>query len=123
MGDVLPIGAGPVNYSTDEQLIGTWINGKPLYQKTVDCGTGPQNTYKRVAHNISNIEFIADVKGTAVRLSDAYSYPIPAPSHYNLKYSLQKAVDGTNITLDTGNGGDYSSMQCYITIQYTKTTD
>lgn len=110
-------------YSTDEKIIGQWINGKPLYQKTIDCGTGPKNTYKQVAHNISDIEFIADVKGTAVRLSDAYSYPIPLPSHYNLNYCLQIAVDNTNITLDTGNGGDFSSQQCYITLTYTKSTD
>ena len=27
--------SGTVNYSTDEQTIGTWIDGKPLYQKTI----------------------------------------------------------------------------------------
>ena len=109
-------------YSTNESVVGRWIDGKPLYQKTIDCGTGPKNTYKRVAHNISNIEFVTDVKGIGTAVHD-YSYPIPVPSHYNLNYSLQVSVDSTNITLDTGNGADYSGQQCYITIQYTKTTD
>ena len=26
---------GGTNYSTDEQIVGTWIDGKPIYQKTI----------------------------------------------------------------------------------------
>jgi hypothetical protein len=25
-----------VNYSTEEQAVGTWVDGKPLYQKTIE---------------------------------------------------------------------------------------
>ena len=28
----------PVSYSTEEQVIGEWIDGKPLYEKVVDLG-------------------------------------------------------------------------------------
>lgn len=28
-------GKGGVDYSTDEQVIGTWIDGKPLYRKVI----------------------------------------------------------------------------------------
>ena len=30
-------GVPAVHYSTDEKIIGTWIDGKPLYQKTLTC--------------------------------------------------------------------------------------
>ena len=45
---------------------GPVIDGKPLYQKTVDCGALPSNTLKDVAHNISNIKFVVDIKGVAL---------------------------------------------------------
>ena len=30
---------GGANYSTEEQIVGTWVNGKPLYQKTYTLGS------------------------------------------------------------------------------------
>lgn len=35
-GDWTPSGARAVHYSTNEQVIGTWVDGKPLYEKTWD---------------------------------------------------------------------------------------
>ena len=39
-------------YSTDEKVIGRWTDGKPLYQKTISCGTLPNNTTKTVFKRI-----------------------------------------------------------------------
>lgn len=47
------------NYSTTEQVIGTWIDGKPLYRKVIQLTTLPNNTTKTFAHSISNLEFVA----------------------------------------------------------------
>ena len=52
-----------MKYSTDEQIVGEWIDGKPLYQKTVDLGVLTNG--KVVNHNISNIAQIVDVQGIA----------------------------------------------------------
>ena len=53
-------GSGGHNYSTTEQVVGTWINGKPLYEKTIDYGNnvnvGYDNTvHTEILHGISNI--------------------------------------------------------------------
>ena len=41
-------------YSTTEQAIGTWIDGKTIYRKVVSCGTLPDKTDKNVAHGLNN---------------------------------------------------------------------
>ena len=48
----------PVIYSTEEQEIGVYEDGKPLYQKGINFGALPNNTTKDVAHNIANVDKI-----------------------------------------------------------------
>ena len=51
------------NYSTDEQKIGTWINGKPLYRKTIvlpnGTGTTAEKTYNMSEFGLENIEMMS----------------------------------------------------------------
>lgn len=51
----------PVHYSTDEQVIGTWIDGSTLYQKTVTTGgnvpTGATLIYREVRTGYDVIEY------------------------------------------------------------------
>ena len=56
----IKVGTGN-DYSTDEQIIGTWIDGKPLYQKTFEVNSLGSGT-KTIAHGISNIGTIVDIK-------------------------------------------------------------
>ena len=46
-------------YTTTETRIGTWIDGKPLYRKTINFGNLPNNDTKYVAHNVSNISKVS----------------------------------------------------------------
>lgn len=52
-------------YSTSEQVIGKWINGKPLYRKTITFTTTiPVDTALEINHGINNAEMIwFDPKG------------------------------------------------------------
>lgn len=43
-------------YSLEERRVGTWIDGKPLYEKTVDFGALPNASTKQVAHGIIGVE-------------------------------------------------------------------
>ena len=104
------------NFSTNEKVIGTWIDGKPLYQKTVDCGTLPNNTTKTVAHGISNLDEVKTVFGYGYRSSDATSIFFPDNS------LLAVWIKGNDIYLsDSADRSSYT--ESYVTIQYTKTTD
>ena len=119
--DVLSQIGDALSYSTAEKLTGgRWIDGKPIYQKTIDCGALPNNTLKRVAHGISNIDAIIKVSGSAYNDNhNGFSIPI---AENNSNYSIYVDKDGDDIRIQTA--ADRSSVNhSYITIQYTKTTD
>ena len=52
-------GSSEINYSTEEQKIGTWIDGKPLYQKTLffnNVEITMNNNTSEAVHGIDDIE-------------------------------------------------------------------
>lgn len=107
------------HYSTTERLIGTWVDGKPLYQKTIHIGALTP-TDNIVAHGIGNIERVIDIKGYSDQ--GGRWFPLPYVQTQNLiGYQEKVYVDGTNVYVNLLND-DYIS-DCYVTIQYTKTTD
>lgn len=106
-------------FSTDEKLIGQWIDGKPLYQKTVNFGTLPNNDEKSVLHNISGIDNIVDVFGIGKSSSDWM--PIIYPGVSTVSFGISMYVDNTKIYITTG--ANRSGYGAYVTIRYTKTTD
>lgn len=111
----------PVIYSTDEREVGVWIDGKPLYQKTIDCG-GLSSGNTTVNHNISNLDRVVAIIGNCKNTS-GIMYPIPlvqtgdAPMGYQVKVQVGTSV----IVLSTNYATDINSV--YVTLQYTKTTD
>ena len=113
-------GALAHHYSTDEKVIGTWIDGKPLYEKTIDCGAFHNAGSKTVAHNISGLKFVISYDGSGKYDSGEFT-PIPFPQSSNaLNYQAKIYVDSTNITIMYGAN---DIAQIYITLRYTKTTD
>ena len=114
-----------VNYSTVEQRIGTWIDGKPLYQKTVEI-TPSSSTYTVVhyQHSIQNAKqicgyfaFLLFTSGTCQMI------PSVQLSGSSLPSSLAAWVYVTTTDVQMSFGYDRSSEKVCITIQYTKTTD
>lgn len=66
-------------YSTDEKVVGVWIDGKPLYQKTVACGTLPSNNVSSTAHGISNLDKVVGISGIVVGNSAVNNMCITLP--------------------------------------------
>lgn len=106
-------------YSTSEQRVGTWVNGKPIYKKTVDTGTMPNNTRKQVAHGISNLSFIISMSGAAYG-SNTF-VPIPY-ADTTAASAVGLFADSSNIILFSGANMSYLTTS-YVTLYYTKTTD
>ena len=109
----------PEIYSTEEREIGVWIDGKPIYQKTVNVGALPNTSASYVAHGILNIDTIVSNMGCA-KNGDGTNLPLPNIST-NLTYAIQVSVTSTDIVIQTGV--DRSAFSGYVTLQYTKTTD
>lgn len=109
------------DYSTTEHIVGTWIDGKPVYQKTIDCGSLPNNTAKDVAHGISNIKKVVKISGAAYTSSGTViAISLPNASTASATVEIKFVGENINIkTIQDMHGFDVS----YITLQYTKTTD
>ena len=76
-------------YSTDETVIGTWIDGKPIYRKVIDFGALPNANTKSVAHNINDIKIFTKAYGIAYRDSDKINMPLP----YVNKYAITNGIN------------------------------
>lgn len=110
------------NYSTEEKVVGKWIDGKPIYRKVIDFGIFPNSTHKEVQHNISNLQNFVKIDGIAIRNDNDFWQSIPltyrnADTGYNT--SLTATQSKVVITCDA----DRSMFNGYVILEYTKTTD
>jgi hypothetical protein len=112
-------GGGAINYSTTEQQIGTWIDGKPLYQKTFVCTTPTAKGTNQTVANIDNSYYVVNIDGIAVHSNSVH---IPVNFSQGESAYIVCWVDTGAIRMVTTNLA-YLSCPCYITIKYTKTTD
>lgn len=103
-----------MNFSTDEKVIGTWIDGKPLYQKTfTNLTTISAGTLLTLSSDI----IIVNVYGVTEHGIFLNSY--------NGENTYFIFTCGNNVahSIYMKCGSGYVGVSCYITIQYTKTTD
>ena len=116
-------GGSSVHYSTTEQIIGTWIDGKPLYQKTYEnLNIGTVQNYTLTLSDLQNIEYFRVVpEGSQVSVSIPFPYV-----HYGTENLIGYFTDVTNgipsLEIRKGSTASFSNLQ-FLTIQYTKTTD
>lgn len=115
----------PQIYSLTEREVGTWIDNKPLYCKTIEIPSFPSSTAAmNKPHNISNIDTIAHYEAH-VRWASGAMVVIPNAQVNNGSFvagaSFDCTVNKTDITIRTGM--NRSSLSGDITIWYTKTTD
>ena len=108
------------HYSTSEQVVGTWINNKPLYEKTVELTSLEYDTnWHDRTHGIADIATIVDVKAVCTT-SDGYFYPVPTP---RANTTLGFTLEFTATKVSYLNNWVSQPDKLYVTIQYTKTTD
>lgn len=104
-------------YSTDEIRIGTWIDGKPLYRKVIES----TNISSDMRLNISDLDLIINVYGTAIRNPGSY-YNLPRLNKSNINGQI--GFYYTNNELHIEIGTDVTNVtKIIVVIEYTKTTD
>ena len=103
-------------YSTAEQKIGTWIDGKTIYRKVINLGNLPNNTTKTVKTGINGFaDTITSLKGMAI---GNYSFPLPFVAENWI--SMYAGNEATEIIINCV--GDRSNFTGYAIIEYTKRT-
>lgn len=104
-------------YSTTEARDGTFIDGSPIYKKTVDLGTMPNNGTKTVAHGISNLKDVIKFEGGGYSQGSGYYYNLPYAAMGSTG-GIEIAIKSTDIYIFTNT--DRSDIEGHITIYYTK---
>ena len=107
------------NYSLDEQVVGTWVNGKPLYQKTIIISGCSPNTWNTTAHNIANVDDVVE-ETAMVRCTNGTIYCI---GFRTTEVCGMIQATATNVGCYLGTHTVYNNAVVTITIKYTKTTD
>lgn len=108
-------------YSYEERRVGTWVDGKPLYEKTIDCGSAPNTTTKKIPHGIDNVDTIWVLTAYAISTTGEYfTYPLNISSGSVTNF-LTTSVNLENVQIQSGNNA--SHYRVMIILRYTKTTD
>lgn len=111
------------NYSTSEQTVGKWIDGKPLYQKTIDCGLLPVNTLKTIAVDAPGIYNVVSMSGIAIAGNETFPLPYLTDSkEWEIRIDYNSGDEKIRIKTYTEYWQTISS-NAYVTIQYTKKKD
>lgn len=126
-----------VNYSTTEHIVGTWIDGKPLYQKTFistapTCSTNGTEatsfisigaTISKIVNIFGTTQFsegaVASLDFVGAKTTDSNIPRIRVVAYDNsasTSSNRNKVAIGNNWTSFNGNA-------VLVTLQYTKTTD
>jgi len=111
-------GSAGINFSLSEAWTGLfWVDGKNVYQKTVNIGALPNTTSRATAHGIVNISTILSQSGFAAT-STAF-IPLPYPATVAAS-AISVSADTTNVTVTTGSA-TWTSYSAYVTLRYTCT--
>lgn len=119
-------------YSTTEQKIGTWIDGKPLYRKTFDITTPSTANTNTVIQNtfVQNLDKVIDIRG--IIHSTVYNTYAQDYIYYGylINYNYSTNFNSTVYYDNGGSGGirfkvssDMVDTPATVIIEYTKTTD
>lgn len=109
-------------YSTEEKLIGEWIDGKPLYRSVIEVATAANGSQQIYDVSSLNIETAIEVSGY-VGKSGGYR-----PVNFGIVfgdtgtlYYVSCYYDANKIYLRSHSA--YGGMSGHAIIEYTKTTD
>lgn len=119
-------GSSLVDYSTEEQEIGTWIDGKKLYRKTFSCvsdSTGDSNGSTILDISGLNIDQVVDIRGQIKGKNELAGYFIGI-NYVSITNVVRVATWITRTEIRSSvNYDNYKGSSMIVIIEYTKTTD
>lgn len=109
-------------YSTEEiKTNKVWIDGKPIYMKTIIVEEIGNNKNFEVAYNIENVDMIW-VNGEASFVSAAHE-TLPTSCHYGGDDWIRIWVNKNLNVIRLRSPANLTGYSAYVTLNYTKTTD
>lgn len=124
-------------YSTDEQVVGKWISGKPIYRKcfknvafsNLDVSSSRYMMSTKI--DIDNIDKIISIHGeTHTAIGTAYELTALFPSVHiaydrSVQFCSSVFVENSNYKIYILGNSGFIQGNCYVDyiVEYTKTTD
>lgn len=114
-----PSGALAVHYSTNEHVVGTWTDGKPLYEITVEDTLSVSTSPRDLLIIGLTDKQVRNIVSCTARVSDTFVLDNGYNDGSNWKFMAY--LDGGNLRGYAAWGSDPLTVS--LTFQYTKTTD
>lgn len=121
INDAISVGSSEV-YSTDEVCIGTWIDGKPMYRMVIETTLPSKVDTNVVIATVDDDKFVYRISGMW-QYNTRQSKPLNAINPNNEDYSNYSWVFYKRGELYATIGSELLNKQCWIVLEYTKTTD
>lgn len=109
-------GSGSVDYSTAEHKIGTWIDGKDVYERTFTFTISSAGETITVA-DVSYIDVLVDMSGILGNTT-----MLPQVSRGGYSAQVWANIDNGNLSVLVGSSSDVKTGASHITLRYTKTS-
>ena len=117
-GTWTPQGVPAVHYSTDEKVVGTWIDGSTLYEKTIIASISEVNSHEYSDNDLNNSDMAMIIDGYYTLTDNFVKVPLnqwESSTYYTRTgfrndKTIYLYVNGYSVTGNT-----------YITVRYTKT--
>jgi hypothetical protein len=107
------------NYSTTEQVVGTWVDGKPIYEITMVAHNNILNTGGAEWISFGVLLDDTSILNAIDRVIDGQIYQADG----SLPYRLQVAIVSNEWKWRCENYSSDNNNVSYCRLQYTKTTD
>ena len=129
-GKYAPSGVPTVHYSTDEQVVGTWIDGSTLYEQTIYVENPTKNStsgyyYYNVFSTATNIDFATLLNATIYDTTDGRWLDLPYERMISSEaIHIQGMVVNHSYQFQVffPTSQSYNITKMVATIRYTKTT-
>lgn len=113
------------NYSTNEQIIGTWIDGKPLYRKVITGNINGQGD-TILNTNISGLDTVVKAygvfkTGNDFQLLSGYIWDVAQTS--NPYVSVIMNINSSTLKTRLNRWSSSGTFPAFVIVEYTKTTD
>lgn len=104
------------NYSTDEQVIGTWIDGKTIYRRIYPVSLSAAGTHE-IADVPTNMELAIRLYGWVTAYSNKNFRMLPMVGH-DMNNMIR--LDVTNRKIRITQTDSWTGYNGYIIMEYTK---
>lgn len=102
------------DYSTNEMIIGTWLDGSAIYRKVIACNLGTlSSSWKNLVALPTGFKQLVNIRGVRYNSNTSIYFPIYITSSWYVQFGF----DANNIRIQ---GAGYDDMDIYLILDYTK---